>query len=162
EQSDREQALEDLKLGTVNILIATDVASRGLDIQDITVVFNYDLPKSMEDYVHRVGRTGRAGKTGYAISLVTRENWGSAGRLIKILEEAGQNVPGELREMAERFQTMQERKREFTGGRNRYGNRGNDGDGRLFGFGSMNSQGNHNGRDRERPPAMNSGWSFSS
>ncbi|CAF1584069.1 unnamed protein product, partial [Rotaria sordida] len=59
EQSDREQALEDLKLGTVNILIATDVASRGLDIQDITVVFNYDLPKSMEDYVHRVGRTGR-------------------------------------------------------------------------------------------------------
>ncbi|CAF0728009.1 unnamed protein product [Rotaria sp. Silwood1] len=162
EQSDREQALEDLKLGTVNILIATDVASRGLDIQDITVVFNYDLPKSMEDYVHRVGRTGRAGKTGYAISLVTRENWGSAGRLIKILEEARQNVPGELRQMAERFQTMQERKREFTGGRNRFGNRDNDGDGRFFGLGSLNSRGNQNGRDREKLPVMNSGWSFSS
>ncbi|CAF4505948.1 unnamed protein product, partial [Rotaria magnacalcarata] len=56
---------------------------------------------------------------GYAISLVTRENWGSAGRLIKILEEAGQNVPGELREMAERFKTMQDRKRDFPGARNR-------------------------------------------
>ncbi|CAF3871017.1 unnamed protein product [Rotaria sp. Silwood2] len=167
EQSDREQALEDLKLGTVNILIATDVASRGLDIQDITVVFNYDLPKSMEDYVHRVGRTGQIFNCselflGYAISLVTRENWGSAGRLIKILEEAGQNVPGELRQMAERFQTMQERKREFNGGRNHYGNRGNDGDGRFFGLGSINPRGNQNGRDREKPPVMNSGWSFSS
>ncbi|CAM2702774.1 unnamed protein product [Rotaria socialis] len=157
EQSDREQALEDLKLGTVSILIATDVASRGLDIQDITVVFNYDLPKSMEDYVHRVGRTGRAGKTGYAISLVTRENWGSAGRLIKILEEAGQNVPGELREMAERFKTMQDRKRDFPGARNRYGNRDNDGEGRFFGLGSFNSRGGRNGRDREKPPVMNSG-----
>ncbi|CAF4800449.1 unnamed protein product, partial [Rotaria sp. Silwood2] len=162
EQSDREQALEDLKLGTVNILIATDVASRGLDIQDITVVFNYDLPKSMEDYVHRVGRTGQIFNCselflGYAISLVTRENWGSAGRLIKILEEAGQNVPGELRQMAERFQTMQERKREFNGGRNHYGNRGNDGDGRFFGLGSINPRGNQNGRDREKPPVMNSG-----
>ncbi|CAF3836647.1 unnamed protein product [Rotaria magnacalcarata] len=157
EQSDREQALEDLKLGTVNILIATDVASRGLDIQDITVVFNYDLPKSMEDYVHRVGRTGRAGKTGYAISLVTRENWGSAGRLIKILEEAGQNVPGELREMAERFKTMQDRKRDFPGARNRYGNRDNDGEGRFFGLGSFNSRGGRNERDREKPPVMNSG-----
>ncbi|UJR25523.1 hypothetical protein I4U23_006869 [Adineta vaga] len=167
EQSDREQALEDLKLGTVNILVATDVASRGLDIQDITVVFNYDLPKSMEDYVHRVGRTGRAGKTGYAISLVTRENWGSAGRLIKILEEAGQNVPGELRTMAERFKAVQEKKREFGGGgngggRNRYGNRDNDGEGRFFGLGSINPRGGFNGRDHQKPPVMNSGWSFSS
>ncbi|CAF0936895.1 unnamed protein product [Adineta ricciae] len=156
EQSDREQALEDLKLGTVNILVATDVASRGLDIQDITVVFNYDLPKSMEDYVHRVGRTGRAG---YAISLVTRENWGSAGRLIKILEEAGQNVPGELRTMAERFKAVQDKKREFGSGRNRYGN---GGEGRFFGLGSINPRGGSNARDRPQLPAMNSGWSFSS
>ncbi|CAF1252655.1 unnamed protein product [Adineta steineri] len=160
EQSDREQALEDLKLGTVNILVATDVASRGIDIQDITVVFNYDLPKSMEDYVHRVGRTGRAGKTGYAISLVTRENWSGAGRLIKILEEAGQNVPGELRVMADRFKAMQDRKREFGGGQNRFGNRDNGGGGRFFGLGSINPRGGHNGRDRDKLPSMNSGKYF--
>lgn len=163
EQSDREQALEDLKSGTVNLLIATDVASRGLDIQDITVVFNYDLPKSMEDYVHRVGRTGRAGRTGYAISLVTRENWGSAGRLIKILEEAGQNVPDELREMAERFKLIQDRKRDLGGNRNRYGNRHENDGSRFDGLGSFNSRGNdQNRRFREKPPVMNSGWSFAS
>ena len=58
DQEDREQALIDLKSGDVKILIATDVASRGLDIDDITHVFNYDFPKDMEEYVHRVGRTG--------------------------------------------------------------------------------------------------------
>jgi ATP-dependent RNA helicase DDX43 len=56
EQRDREQALEDIKSGYVNILIATDVASRGIDIQDITMVINYDFPRNIEEYVHRVGR----------------------------------------------------------------------------------------------------------
>jgi hypothetical protein len=61
--------------------------------------------------------------------------------------------------MAERFQGMQERKREFGGGRNRYGNRDNDGGGRFFGLGSINPRGGQNGRDREKPPVMNSGRS---
>uniref|UniRef100_A0A915LBW6 Helicase C-terminal domain-containing protein n=1 Tax=Romanomermis culicivorax TaxID=13658 RepID=A0A915LBW6_ROMCU len=61
DQGDREQALSDIKCGRVKILIATDVASRGLDIVDITHVFNYDFPRHMEEYIHRVGRTGRAG-----------------------------------------------------------------------------------------------------
>lgn len=56
EQCDREQALEDIKSGEVKILIATDVASRGIDIQDITAVINYDFPRNIEEYVHRVGR----------------------------------------------------------------------------------------------------------
>lgn len=56
EQRDREQALEDIKSGVVRILIATDVASRGIDIQDITAVINYDFPRNIEEYVHRVGR----------------------------------------------------------------------------------------------------------
>ncbi|PSN29920.1 hypothetical protein C0J52_20712 [Blattella germanica] len=60
EQCDREQALEDLKSGEVHILIATDVASRGIDIEDVTHIYNFDFPRNMEEYVHRVGRTGRA------------------------------------------------------------------------------------------------------
>ena len=74
-QEDREQALIDLKSGEVRILIATDVASRGIDIGDVTHVYNYDFPKDMEEYVHRVGRTGRAGKTGTSISLWDKSDW---------------------------------------------------------------------------------------
>lgn len=66
-------------------------------------------------------------------------------------------MPGELREMAERFHGMQERKREFGGGRSRYGNRDNDDGGRFFGLGSMNTRGGQHGRDRAKPPVMNSG-----
>ena len=64
----------------MKILVATDVASRGIDIQDITYVFNFDFPRNIEEYVHRVGRTGRAGKTGTAISLMERRgaDWKSA------------------------------------------------------------------------------------
>ncbi|CAB4015494.1 probable ATP-dependent RNA helicase DDX43, partial [Paramuricea clavata] len=61
EQCDREQALDDFKTGRVRVLIATDVASRGLDIKGVTHVINYDFPRAIEDYVHRIGRTGRAG-----------------------------------------------------------------------------------------------------
>uniref|UniRef100_A0A8W7M1K5 RNA helicase n=1 Tax=Anopheles arabiensis TaxID=7173 RepID=A0A8W7M1K5_ANOAR len=109
EQSDREQALEDIKNGTVKILIATDVASRGLDIEDITHVVNYDFPRNIEEYVHRVGRTGRAGRTGISLSFMTRSDWGVAGELIKILKEADQEVPDEVSDMARRFEARKER-----------------------------------------------------
>ncbi|KAL7018138.1 hypothetical protein ACKWTF_010652 [Chironomus riparius] len=109
EQSDREQALEDIKSGEVNILIATDVASRGIDIEDISYVVNYDFPRNIEEYVHRVGRTGRAGKTGISLSLLTRSDWGVAKDLINILKEANQEVPEELLKMAERFENRKPR-----------------------------------------------------
>ncbi|XP_030386714.1 probable ATP-dependent RNA helicase DDX43 [Scaptodrosophila lebanonensis] len=109
DQGDREVAIGDIKSGVVQILIATDVASRGLDIEDITYVLNYDLPKNIEDYVHRVGRTGRAGRMGTSISFITREDWAMANDLIKIMEEAKQEVPEELRKMAERFNAMKQR-----------------------------------------------------
>jgi ATP-dependent RNA helicase DDX5/DBP2 len=64
----------DTKVFKTNILIATDVASRGLDVKDISVVINYDMPNSIEDYVHRIGRTGRAGAKGVAHSFVTGSN----------------------------------------------------------------------------------------
>ncbi|XP_063921665.1 probable ATP-dependent RNA helicase DDX43 [Zophobas morio] len=110
EQSDREQALIDIADGTVQILIATDVASRGLDIDDITYVINYDFPRNIEEYVHRVGRTGRAGKSGKSISYVTRGDWAQAKDLIAILEEAQQYVPEEVYKMAERYTVWKEKK----------------------------------------------------
>ena len=83
------------------ILVATDVAARGLgtvytDIKDITHVINYDFPAQLEDYVHRIGRTARAGASGTAISFFTKENARMAGDLIHILQEAKQAVPQEL------------------------------------------------------------------
>lgn len=69
----RTKALKDFKSGFIRILVATDIASRGIDVQDIEVVINYDLPDNPEDYVHRIGRTGRAGKNGKAISFAIPE-----------------------------------------------------------------------------------------
>ncbi|KOC61391.1 putative ATP-dependent RNA helicase DDX43 [Habropoda laboriosa] len=110
EQCDREQALEDLKTGEVQILLATDVASRGIDIEDITHVLNYDFPRDIEEYVHRVGRTGRAGRTGESITFMTRRDWSHAKELINILEEANQEVPEEVYNMADRYETWKEKR----------------------------------------------------
>lgn len=71
-QGQRERALRQFKAGEVRILVATDVAARGLDIPEVSHVINFDPPKQYEDYVHRIGRTGRAGKTGTALTFVTR------------------------------------------------------------------------------------------
>jgi ATP-dependent RNA helicase RhlE len=70
-QGARNRALNDFKTGRVNVLVATDIAARGLDIAQLPLVVNYDLPLAAEDYVHRVGRTGRAGHAGRAVSLVS-------------------------------------------------------------------------------------------
>ncbi|XP_056904251.1 probable ATP-dependent RNA helicase DDX43 [Takifugu flavidus] len=124
EQCDREEALKDFKASKVRILVATDLASRGLDVLDITHVFNYDFPKNIEEYVHRVGRTGRAGRSGAAVTLVTRDDWRMAPRLIPILERSGQDVPEELVTMAERYDKYRElRAREEIGGRRDGGRR---------------------------------------
>ncbi|XP_077018350.1 putative ATP-dependent RNA helicase DDX43 isoform X2 [Tamandua tetradactyla] len=110
EQSDREKALENFKTGKVRILIATDLASRGLDVHDVTHVYNYDFPRNIEEYVHRVGRTGRAGRTGVSITLITRNDWRVATELINILERANQSVPEELVSMAERYKANKQKK----------------------------------------------------
>ena len=69
-QPERTRALEGFKSGEIRVLVATDVAARGLDIEDLPVVVNFELPWNPQDYIHRIGRTGRAGATGEAISLV--------------------------------------------------------------------------------------------
>ncbi|MBY0345654.1 MAG: DEAD/DEAH box helicase, partial [Neisseriaceae bacterium] len=76
-QRERTQTLEAFKSGLIKMLVATDVAARGLDIADLPFVINYELPRSPEDYVHRIGRTGRAGASGVAISLVEESEHGA-------------------------------------------------------------------------------------
>jgi hypothetical protein len=88
--------LERFKSEKTAILLATDVASRGLDVKDISIVINYDMPTNIEDYVHRIGRTGRAGAKGVAHSFVTRQEVGIAPDLVKILRKAEQEVPDAL------------------------------------------------------------------
>merc|ERR1711887_443740 len=71
-QDARVDSLNDFKEGRSDVLVATDVASRGIDVPDVTLVINFDMPKNVEDYVHRIGRTGRAGKKGRSITFFTR------------------------------------------------------------------------------------------
>lgn len=75
DQKDRKLAIERLKQGSVGVLVATDVAARGLDIDELDLVINFDMPRSGDDYLHRVGRTGRAGAEGVAISLIAPHEW---------------------------------------------------------------------------------------
>jgi len=86
-QDARERVLNRFRNHQVKVLVATDVAARGLDIDDISHVFNYDLPYDVESYVHRIGRTGRAGKTGIAISLITPAEQWRLGRIEKYTKQ---------------------------------------------------------------------------
>ena len=101
-QAERDWVLEEFRSGRSPIMVASDVASRGLDIKDVGFVVNYDFPKGIDDYVHRVGRTGRAGSSGTAYSFFTRDQSRLAGPLVRLLREAKQNVPPELEAMAGR------------------------------------------------------------
>jgi len=95
-QSERDWVLAEFRSGKAPLLIATDVAARGLDVKDIRTVINFDMPAQLEDYIHRIGRTGRAGNTGTAISFFTASDSKKARGLVEILKEAGQQVPEEL------------------------------------------------------------------
>ena len=86
-QSEREASLEAFKAGKTTVLVATDVASRGLDIEGLPQVINFDIPRSPEDYVHRIGRTGRAGLTGEAISLVAPDDLDSLAQIEKLIKK---------------------------------------------------------------------------
>ncbi|KAL6970190.1 RNA helicase [Sarracenia purpurea var. burkii] len=99
-QGERDWVLNQFRSGKSPILVATDVAARGLDIKDIRVVINYDFPTGVEDYVHRIGRTGRAGATGVAYTFFSDQDWKYAADLVKVLEGANQRVPPEVREIA--------------------------------------------------------------
>ena len=96
-QEQRELAISQLRNGTKEILLATDVASRGLDINNVSMVINYDMSKSIEDYVHRVGRTGRAGRSGIAVSFLTEKDSPVFYDLkLQLEKSAASKVPSEL------------------------------------------------------------------
>merc|ERR1712157_102609 len=99
-QEERDWVLKEFKEGKSPILVATDVASRGLDVKDIKYVINYDFPTQIEDYVHRVGRTGRAGATGSSHTFFTSDKSRHAKDLIRVLKEANQPIPEELEKLA--------------------------------------------------------------
>ena len=95
-QDRRTQILDNFRAGTLKIMIATDVAARGLDVPFLKFVINYTFPLTVESYVHRVGRTGRAGATGTAHTFFTQQEKGLAGGLGNVLREAGMPVPEKL------------------------------------------------------------------
>jgi ATP-dependent RNA helicase DBP3 len=95
-QDARTAALEEFKSGRIPLLIATDVAARGLDIPQVEYVINYSFPLTVEDYVHRIGRTGRAGATGISHTFFTDFDKGLAGALVGVLRDANQEVPEEI------------------------------------------------------------------
>jgi ATP-dependent RNA helicase DDX3X len=95
-QVQREAALAAFRSGECPIIVATAVAARGLDIPNVTHVVNYDLPGDIDDYVHRIGRTGRAGNVGKATSFFSEKNFNIKQNLLEILKEANQEIPAFL------------------------------------------------------------------
>ncbi|KAI5604754.1 hypothetical protein BDE02_01G308700 [Populus trichocarpa] len=141
-QSERDYVLSQFRTGRSPILVATDVAARGLDIKDIRVVINYDFPTGVEDYVHRIGRTGRAGATGVAYTFFGDQDAKHASDLIKVLEGANQQVPPEIRDMASRGGGGMGRFRRWGSGSGGHdGGRGGRSD---FGYGGRGSWGMSN------------------
>jgi ATP-dependent RNA helicase DDX3X len=111
-QQERESNLKRFRSGEIDVMIATDVASRGLDIPNVNHVINFDLPSSIDDYVHRIGRTGRAGNTGIATSFVN-DNCRILRELFTLLDEAKQEIPPWFQQLLAQ-----------TGGGGRFGGKG--------------------------------------
>ncbi|KAI8991509.1 P-loop containing nucleoside triphosphate hydrolase protein [Mycotypha africana] len=156
-QRERERALDSFRTGRTPIMVATAVAARGLDIANVSHVISYDLPTDIDDYVHRIGRTGRAGNTGLATAFFNRNNKNIVNDLINILEEANQEIPTFLESIARET-------RSFSGrGRGR-GRGGATFGGRDYRKSNNNDWGyNNNSRDSGFPalgggrPSYNSG-----
>jgi len=110
--NDRRRILADFRAGKITALVATDVASRGLDVPDVNFVINYDFPTNIEDYVHRIGRTARGGdKTGVSVTFFTRDDAALAGKLVTLMEKSGQEAPDELKKLVGQRGSDQKRNR---------------------------------------------------
>ncbi|XP_071507605.1 probable ATP-dependent RNA helicase DDX5 isoform X1 [Diadema antillarum] len=163
-QPERDWVLSEFRAGRAPILVATDVASRGLDVSDIKFVINYDYPNSSEDYVHRIGRTARSSRTGTAYTFFTPNNVKQAPDLLQVLREANQVINPKLISLAEqarsyggkgrnRYRTGGDRFGRRDGGKGGFGGSSNGfGGGSRFGgggggsrFGDRNSGGNRSG-----------------
>uniref|UniRef100_A0A8C7XCP9 Probable ATP-dependent RNA helicase DDX46 n=1 Tax=Oryzias sinensis TaxID=183150 RepID=A0A8C7XCP9_9TELE len=107
DQYDRDSIINDFKNGVCRLMVATSVAARGLDVKQLILVVNYNCPNHYEDYVHRAGRTGRAGNKGYAYTFITEDQVRYAGDIIKGLELSGAPVPPELEQLWASFKDQQ-------------------------------------------------------
>ncbi|CAN1306869.1 DEAD-box ATP-dependent RNA helicase 37 [Linum perenne] len=164
-QQERELALRSFKSGRTPILVATDVAARGLDIPHVSHVVNFDLPNDIDDYVHRIGRTGRAGKSGLATAFFNDGNTSMARSLVELMQEANQEVPAWLVRYASRSSYGGGKGRRGGGGGSRFGardirregsfSRGGGGGGDYHGGGG-NSGGGYSGYGMG--PGVTSAW----
>nr|XP_020649633.1 ATP-dependent RNA helicase DDX42 isoform X1 [Pogona vitticeps] len=125
DQSERNKVISDFKKGVFPVLVATDVAARGLDIPSIKTVINYDVARDIDTHTHRIGRTGRAGEKGVAYTLLTHKDSNFAGDLVRNLEGANQHVSKELLDLA--MQNAWFRKSRFKGGKGKKLNIGGGG-----------------------------------
>ncbi|XP_015731257.1 probable ATP-dependent RNA helicase DDX46 [Coturnix japonica] len=107
DQYDRDSIINDFKNGTCKLLVATSVAARGLDVKQLMLVVNYSCPNHYEDYVHRAGRTGRAGNKGFAYTFITEDQARYAGDIIKALELSGNPIPADLEKLWADFKEQQ-------------------------------------------------------
>ncbi len=112
----RRQALEGFKTGRYRVLVATDVASRGIDVNDIQLVINFDLPDATDDYIHRIGRTGRAGKDGHAISFATPDQRRDVANIERLV---GRSIPLSAKSMSAPAAQFESRGRPFNRSYNR-------------------------------------------
>jgi len=162
-QDQRNLALHNFSTGKVQILLATNVAARGLDVRNIAHVINFDLPTDLDDYVHRIGRTGRAGKLGIATTLVQENvSYQTLQKLQTILTDSKQEVPAWMKQLSQPGQQTQSafgRSNNLSLGFNksRPSNRTNIGMGgnrfKSNGFGMGNSRGNNSGSSFRSSPS---------
>ncbi|KAI8092934.1 P-loop containing nucleoside triphosphate hydrolase protein [Halteromyces radiatus] len=132
-QVEREKVLRDFKSNKLTVLVATDVAARGLDIKAVKTVINYDIARDIDSHTHRVGRTGRAGEKGKAITLITKKEDRFAGELVNHLEGSNQLIPKALMDLALSNPKFRHR-HSYRGGYGRGRGRGGRGRGRGLGF----------------------------
>ncbi len=176
-QNKRIHALDSLKKEKTRILVATDVAARGLDIKNVTQVYNYDVPKTSEDYIHRIGRTARAGKNGEAITLLSDRDYDNfrcvlSDRKLDIKSLGVPNIPKlmfdrnliQQRSMGTRggFEGRSNSSGGYGGNRSGgYGGRSNSSGGRTSGFsGRSNSSGSYGGRSNSSGGQSNSSGGY--
>jgi ATP-dependent RNA helicase DDX5/DBP2 len=103
-QPERKRILDGFRSNRVNVLVATNVAARGLDISDVSLVLNYDFPAEIDQYIHRIGRTGRAGRTGEAVSFFTPDDYDMVDELVDVMRRGNQEIPPELRSIKEELE----------------------------------------------------------
>ena len=144
EQAQREEVMYEFKAGRINILVATDIVARGIDIDDIRLVINYDVPHDSEDYVHRIGRTARANNDGVALTFISEKEQSNFKNIENFLEKTIYKIP-----VPEELGEAPEYKPKSGGGSRRKGSYNNSGNGRKKGNGNRR---NDDGKAKPKRP----------